>query len=168
MSKDRKTSKASAVDGEQQILDAFVESREDWRLALAAHRLAPPDTGFAGRLKGLAEAAERQASAFSAAALDYEWGPYEPEDIEPGDTEPEDTQADKPPYELQPNTGRRGPHRLWQNFDNAVAQLNQATLGHDMLAVANAYGDLAEAAAHLAKAVEAEDVVSIPRARRSA
>jgi hypothetical protein len=59
---------------------------------------------------------------------------------------------------------------LWRRFDGAVAELNRAATGTDLLAVAGAYEELAAVAAKLAVAVESEDLASglLPRRRRSA
>ncbi len=112
--------------------------------------MAPPDAGFAARLAGLAAAADEQARVNRAAAADYEWVPYS---------------TGRPPYELLPDTGRRGPQNLWQRFDAAVAQLGTASEGEDMIEVADAYEALAAAAARLAQAIEREDRAGTPRAR---
>ncbi len=78
----------------------------------------------------------------------------------------------RPPYELQPGTGRRRPEGLWPRFDEAVRQLNIAATGQNMLDVARAYDEFGAAAAALAEAVEREDGASSrqprTRARRSA
>jgi hypothetical protein len=63
----------------------------------------------------------------------------------------------QPPYELRPGTGRRGPEELWARFDAAVASLNRAITGSDAAQVADAFGEMAEAANALAAAVVAED-----------
>jgi hypothetical protein len=149
-----KRSKSSG-DEDDPALAELRASLTDWTSALQAHRMAPPDPGFSARLNRLAAAASEQARAYRAAAADYEWVPYA---------------AGKPPYELLPNTGRRGPQNLWQRFDTAVAQLGAASEGEDMSAVADAYEALAAAAARLAQAIEREDHAGSPRvrARRSA
>ena len=49
--------------GGDQAQAAFREAQEEWRGALAAHRLAPPDAGFSARLAGLAVAARAEAQA---------------------------------------------------------------------------------------------------------
>jgi hypothetical protein len=89
----------------------------------------------------------------------FEWPPHRPS-------------ATKPPYELQPGTGRRGPGELWRRFDDAVDELNRAATGSDLLAVASAYDQLADAATELAEAVERDDrsngLLVERRARRSA
>ncbi len=155
MSKTSKARKAGTVEDER-ILDEFREGLAGWSRALQAHRLAPPDAGFSARLVELAQAAGEQARVYAAAAPDYEWVPYS---------------AGEPPYELQPDSGRRGPQKHWQHFDQAVARLGAATEGQDMLEVAAAYQDLAAAASALAQAVEREDRAGQrprARARRSA
>lgn len=149
MSKAGKTSKASRAGDDERVLAEFRESIDGWHGALEAHRLAPPDAGFSVRLTGLAQAAGEQARVYRTAASDYEWVPHN---------------AGQPPYELQPETGRRGPQNLWRRFDDAVEALGHATEGDDMLAVAVAYEELATAAAKLAQAVEREDRSS-PRTR---
>jgi hypothetical protein len=63
----------------------------------------------------------------------------------------------KPPYELQPGTGRRGPADLWERFDEAVAELHRVSEGRSLRAVARAYVELADVASELAAAVERED-----------
>jgi hypothetical protein len=131
------------VDSEQ----AFQEAREVWRSALREHVLAPPDSGFCARIANLATAAARRATACEAAHKDgYEW--------------PAARGGAKPPYELQPGTGRRGPAALWERFDEAVAELDRVSEGRSMRAVGRAYAELAELAAELAKAVEREDRAS--------
>jgi hypothetical protein len=133
----------------------FRDAQERWRDALAAHRLAPPDAGFSGRLSGLADAARVEANACRVAdAAGFEWPPHR-------------ASSSAPPYELQLGSGRRGPAELWRRFDAVVSELNRAATGADLLAVAVAYEELAEVAGELAVAVEREDRASgvLPRAR---
>ena len=137
---------------------AFRAAQQLWRCALEAHRLAPPDAGFSARLSGLAGAARAEAEACRAAdGAGFEWPPHR-------------ASSSAPPYELQPGSGRRGPETLWRRFDGAVTELNRAATGTDLVAVAVAYEELAEAADELAVTVEREDRASglLPRARRSA
>ena len=143
------------VSPEEQAQRAFREAQEEWRRALESHRLAPPDAGFSGRLSALAVAAAAEAEACREAdAAGFEWPPHR-------------ASANKPPYELQPGTGRRGPEELWRVFDAAVAELNGAATGTDLIEVATAYDALAAAAGELASAIEHEDRTSglLPRAR---
>ena len=148
-----KRGKPSAVDDDDQALAELRASGDGWVAAIEAHRMAPPDAGFGARLAGLSLAAGEQARVYRAAASDFEWVP---------------SSGGKPPYELLPDTGRRGPERLWQRFDAAVARLGAATEGEDMIEVADAYEDLAAAAIELSKAIEREDTASSQRPRTQA
>jgi hypothetical protein len=71
---------------------------------------------------------------------------------------------------LQPGSGRRGPEALWALFDAAVAALNRAGAGIDLIEVARAHELLADAAAQLAAEVDREDRASgllpLPRRQR--
>lgn len=129
-----------------QILRAVRQAGSGWADAMRAHKLAPPDPGFAARLHALAEAAAREQVAWEHAhAAGMQWRPV------PG------AEQAQPPYELRTGTGRRGPQELWQRFDAAVAGLNQAITGSNAAVVADAFGELAEAATEVARAVELED-----------
>jgi hypothetical protein len=117
--------------------------------------LAPPDAGFSARLAALSAASAAEAAACrQAESAGFEWPPHR-------------SASDKPPWELQPGSGRRGPAELWRAFDGAVAELGRAAIGTDLLEVAGAYETLAEAAGELALAVEREDRAAgaLPRAR---
>jgi hypothetical protein len=136
---------------------AFADARAVWRAALREHVLAPPDAGFSARIAGLAAAARQRAEACEAAYRDgFEWPPARG--------------GAKPPYELQPGTGRRGPEKLWARFDEAVAELDRVSEGRSLRAVGRAYAELADIASKLADAVEREDRASgllpVPRRRR--
>jgi hypothetical protein len=126
---------------------AFQEARRVWREALRGHVLAPPDARFSARLSALAAAAKQRAAACEAAYRDgFEW--------------PAARGGAKPPYELQPGTGRRGPGELWERFDEAVAELDRVSEGRSIRAVGRAYSELAEVASELAAAVERDDRVN--------
>jgi hypothetical protein len=60
----------------------------------------------------------------------------------------------RPPYELRPGTGRRGPGELWARFDEAVAGLNEGGAGESLADVVAAYAAVSEAAGALADALE--------------
>jgi hypothetical protein len=129
-----------------QIMRAVRQAGNDWAEAMRAHKLAPPDAGFAARLRVLSEAAGNEQVAWEHAhAAGLLWRPI------PGAEQAE------PPYELRPGTGRRGPAELWARFDEAVVGLNRAITGSDAAVVADAFGELSEAAAGLADAVSRED-----------
>jgi len=138
----------------------FAEAQRRWGEAVHAHTVAPPDGGFSSRLAALAQAAAAEAVICRKAhAAGFEWPPH--------------NSASKQPYELRPGSGRRGPESLWLRFDAAVAELNRAGAGRDLIDVARAHELLAEAAGQLAVEVERQDLASgllpVPlRQRRSA
>lgn len=125
---------------------AVRHASDGWAEAMRAHKLAPPDAGFAERLRNLAEAAGNEQVAWEHAhAAGLLWRPV------PG------AENANPPYELRPGTGRRGPAPLWERFDAAVSRLNHAITGSSAAAVADAFGEFAETAGALAEAVGADD-----------
>jgi hypothetical protein len=129
-----------------EVMRAVRQAGSDWSHAMRAHVLAPPDPGFAHRLRHLAEAAAREQAAWEHAhTAGLMWRPI------PG------AERAEPPYELRPGTGRRGPAPLWARFDAAVAALNVAISGSDAAAVADAFGEMSAAAGALADAVAQED-----------
>jgi hypothetical protein len=129
-----------------QIMRAVRHAGSEWAQAMRAHKLAPPDAGFATRLRALADAAADEQVAWEHAhGAGLLWRPI------PG------AETAEPPYELRPGTGRRGPNELWARFDRAVAELNRAITGSDAAAVADAFGELSDAAGALADAVARED-----------
>src|SRR5438270_14053465 len=128
-----------------QIMRAVRHASSAWADAMRAHKLAPPDAGFASRLRSLAEAAEREQVTWEHAhAAGLLWRPIA------------GAENAQPPYELRPGTGRRGPAELWERFDAAVQDLNHAIAGTNVVGVASSFGELASAAGALADAVEAE------------
>jgi hypothetical protein len=151
---------STATAAEKRARAAFRDAQARWREALDAHRRAPPDAGFSARLVVLSEAAHAEAEACREAdAAEFAWPPHR-------------ASSSEPPYELRPGSGRRGPHELWRRFDAAASDLSRAAAGTDILAVADAYAELGEAAGDLAAEVKREDEASgllqRRRARRSA
>jgi hypothetical protein len=129
-----------------QIMRAVRQAGSDWADAMRAHKLAPPDAGFANRMRALSEAAANEQVAWEHAhAAGLMWRPI------PG------AESAEPPYELRPGTGRRGPPELWAGFDETVVALNHAITGSSAADVADAFGELSEAAGALATAVAGED-----------
>jgi hypothetical protein len=130
----------------EQIARAVREASSAWAEAMRAHKLAPPDAGFAARLRALAHAAEiEQVTWEHAQAAGLLWRPV------PG------AENAEPPYELRPGTGRRGPQEMWERFDTAVGRLNHAIAGTSAADVAEAFGEISAAAASLAGVVAEED-----------
>jgi hypothetical protein len=137
-----------------QVMRRVRQASTAWADAMRAHKLAPPDLGFAARLRALSDAAASEQVAWEHAhAAGLLWRPV------PG------AEGAEPPYELRPGTGRRGPEELWIRFDSAVATLNRAITGSDAAAVADAFGEISEAAATLADAVTRADETASPRPR---
>ncbi len=140
-----------------QIMRAVRQAGNDWAEAMRAHKLAPPDSGFAARLGALAEAAGREQVAWEHAhAAGLMWRPI------PG------AETAEPPYELRPGTGRRGPAELWARFDAGVVGLNRAITGSDAAQVADGFGELSEVATALAEAVARDDETAGRGASRTA
>ncbi|MGA2471600.1 MAG: hypothetical protein ABSG64_13040 [Solirubrobacteraceae bacterium] len=137
----------------------FAATQKEWSEVLTEHRMAPPDHGFAARLSKLARVLRAEAVICRrAAAAGFGWPP---------------TKADTPPpYELQRNTGRRGPLELWRRFDQALDQLTRAVGEPDLETVAAAFGKLGDITEELAVAVAREDAArtttSSTQQRRSA
>jgi hypothetical protein len=128
------------------IMRAVRQAGNNWAQAMRAHKLAPPDLAFASRLRALADAAASEQVAWEYAhAAGLLWRPVVGAD------------RAEPPYELRPGTGRRGPPEMWARFDAAVGGLNRAITGSDASMVADAFGELSEAAGALADAVARED-----------
>jgi hypothetical protein len=138
-----------------EVLGEWQKGMLGWAAAVEAHKLAPPDDGFAARLRALSEGASEAARVSRTAnAAGFEWPPARKADSEP-------------PYELRPDTGRRGPQALWRRFDQAVLQLRVMAAGTDMLEVAGAFEAIAATARELAQAVEGEDRGPARRRSRS-
>ncbi len=111
---------------------------------MRAHEQAPPDPGFRDRLRALADAAAAMRDAHARALqAGLAWRPVA------------DSERARPPYELRPGTGRRGPTEPWTRFDAAVQQLNQAGAGDNLRDVVDAYAAVAQAASELADALQA-------------
>jgi len=129
-----------------QVMRRVRQASNDWAEAMRAHKLAPPDRDFSARLAALADAAANEQVAWEHAhAAGLIWRPV------PG------AEGAEPPYELRAGTGRRGPRELWDRFDSSVATLNRAITGSDAAAVADAFGEMSDAARALAEAVARED-----------
>ena len=118
------------------------EARASWSGAMRAHEQAPPDPGFRDRLRSLAAAAAAMRDAHARALqAGLAWQPVA------------DSERARPPYELRPGTGRRGPTELWSHFDAAVQQLNEAGAGDNLADVVDAYAAVAQTASQLADAL---------------
>ena len=135
---------ARAGGAKDDAWSAVRDAQSAWAGAMRSHELAPPDAGFRDRLRALSEAADAM-RATHARALEagLAWRPVE------------GSERARPPYELRPGTGRRGPEQLWERFDAAVERLNHAGAGDSLADLVAAFAAVAEAAAALADALQA-------------
>jgi hypothetical protein len=115
-----------------------------WGDALEASVEAPPDEGFAQRVRAIANAAEQEAAALRHAdLLGLAHRPH------PG------ARNMQLSHELRPGArARRGPLESWERFDGAVAELGEALEGVALSAIARAFGELSDAARDLAAEIE--------------
>jgi hypothetical protein len=118
-----------------------------WSEALEASAEAPPDDGFAQRVRAIANAAEQEAAAHRQADL-----------LGLGHQPHPGARNMQLSYELRPGSrSRRGPPELWERFDTAVAELGEAFEGVALSAIARAFGHLSEVARELAHEIERID-----------
>ena len=133
-----------AAGAKEHAWTSVADARASWSGAMRAHEQAPPDPGFRDRLRALAEAAAAMRDAHDRALqAGLAWRPVA------------DSERARPPYELRPGTGRRGPTELWTRFDAAVQQLNHAGGGDNLADVVDAYAAVARAASELADELQA-------------
>jgi hypothetical protein len=118
-----------------------------WGDALEASVQAPPDHGFAQRVRAIANAAEQEAAALRHAdQLGIAHRPH------PGASNMQLS------HELRPGAAsRRGPLELWERFDAAVAELGDSLEGVALSAIARAFGELSDVARELAAEIERID-----------
>jgi len=128
-----------------------------WGEALEASAEAPPDLGFAQRVRAIANAAEQEAAALRYADhLGLGKRPYA------------GGRNMWLSYELRPGArSRRGPPEFWERFDQAVADLGEAFEGVALSAVARAFGELSAAARELSAEIERIDSQAAVRRRAS-
>ena len=126
-----------------------------WGDALDASVEAPPDDGFAQRVRAIANAAEQEAAALRHAdMLGLAHRPH------PG------ARNMQLSHELRPGArSRRGPVELWERFDDAVADLGEALEGVALSAIARAFGELSDVARELATEIERLDSRAAARRR---
>lgn len=105
-----------------------------WSDAQAASENAPPDPDFPDRLHALAVAAHAESRALAQAASVPRmiWTPL------PGGRDFTIS------HELRPGANRPGSAAMWREFDHRVQRLGLAMEGHDTLAIAARWRDLAD------------------------
>jgi hypothetical protein len=118
-----------------------------WRVAIEESAFAPPDDGFADRLREISAAARVEAAVLeeAAAAPELRWNLI-----------PDGTAAKRLSYELRPGGNRPGPGELWDRFDEIVAGVVRAQAGTDFAAIADGFRTLGELTGELADAVDRE------------
>jgi hypothetical protein len=105
--------------------------------------LAPPDPGFAARIRAIASGAEQEAAAFRTAdAAGLAWPPL-----------PVAREMNLS-YELRRGGTRPGPIELWERFDAAVVELGVALEGVALSAIARGFTNLVDSAHTLADEIE--------------
>ena len=110
-----------------------------WNAALEASEFAPPDPGFAGRVRGVADASEQEAAALRLADMSgVGWNPVP------------NARRMRLSYELRPGGNRPGPAALWEQFDGAVERLGVAMEGVAVSAVGRAFRELSDVARAIA------------------
>ena len=126
-----------------------------WGDALEASVEAPPDDGFAQRIRAIANAAEQEAAALRHAdTLGLAHRPHA------------GARNMQLSHELRPGApSRRGPLELWDRFDTVVAELGEALEGVALSAIARAFGELSNVARELADAIERLDAPGAARRR---
>jgi excisionase family DNA binding protein len=136
------------------VMRAAVKDLQDagavWDAALDASEKAPPDPGFVGRLRAIAEAAERQRDALDRAQAipGFTWKPVA------------DTENMILSNELRPGANRPGPEPLWDSFDRTVDRLALAMEGNYASLVYDEYRELASVLREIIEALEASAVRS--------
>jgi hypothetical protein len=135
---------ARATAAKDEAWSAARDAQSAWAGAMRSHELAPPGAEFRLRLRALSDAAEAMRDSHTRALeAGLAWRPIKRSD------------RARPPYELRPGTGRRGPEHLWARFDAAADQLNQAGANDSLADIVAAYAAVSEAASALADALEA-------------
>ncbi len=95
----------------------------EWRDALRASALAPPDPGFVVRINDIADAAARKAAALENVGDEAPGAWWQRQSGLPGGVLS---------YELRPGGSRPGPAELWARFDRAVDELGRAMGEHSV------------------------------------
>ena len=120
-----------------------------WRAAIEQSEFAPPDDGFADRLRDISVAALAEATALEMAAGSprLRWNPVPDSDAIRHLTD-----------ELRPGANRPGPRELWDQFDDVVTDLGHAQAGTDLAAIAHGFRMVGELTAQIAAAVDEERI----------
>lgn len=115
--------------------------------AFAASAYPPPSPGYLDRTRRLADGCEHMAATMLNASkvAGVQW------------VGRSNFRVDSFPYELRPGGNRPGAEELWQDFDAVLERFVIATSGTDLVAVANAFRELADALLDVADELERDD-----------
>jgi hypothetical protein len=142
------------TDDAQLAIEQLQMADGRWEQALDASSFAPPDAGFAARVRAVADASEQEAAAFRFAdSLGLGWRSRI------------GARNMNLSYELRRDGNRRGDPKLWERFDHAVATLGAALEGVALSAIARAFAQLADVARDLADEIDRVDTHPISRRR---
>ena len=127
-----------------------------WRAAIGDSVYAPPDEGFADRLRAIARAAVAEAAVMLEAAEvpELRWDPTPRRG------------GISLSYELRPDGHRPGSAPLWVEYDGVLAQIADAQAGTDYIPIAEGFQALADVLERLADSVDVERGVDIDQSRR--
>jgi hypothetical protein len=131
-------------------LDEMKRADALWRAGIDASAFAPPDPGFASRVRAIAEGAAVEAAALRRAAgvPALRWNPAP-------------VTVRRLSYELRPGGNRPGRPELWQRLDGCVERLVMAQAGMSFDAIADAFSHLSEVMHEIADELddEADDLI---------
>jgi excisionase family DNA binding protein len=108
-------------------------AESEWREAVHASAMAPPDPGFVVRISEIADAAARKAAALENLGDEAPGAWWQRQSSLPGGVLS---------YELRPGANRPGPAELWATFDQAVDELGRAMAEHSVPAEQHALESL--------------------------
>ncbi len=151
-----RSSRAGTVARAQAMMDpaamreaimGMQESEGEWDAAVEASNNAPPDPGFAGRIRAVAAASTQRAESLMRAdrITGFLWKP-QPE-------APEILRS----HELRRGANRPGPAALWRRFDMTIERLSIAVQGNVFSLVADEFHEIASVLEEIADALDGEE-----------
>jgi excisionase family DNA binding protein len=125
-------------------IKAMQEAEAVFDTAVEASNNAPPDPGFARRVRAVAQASLQQAEALNEASLipGFRWTPVS------------DPQPVIRSHELRPGGNRPGPPLKWRSYDMAVERLSIAAQGNVISLVADEFREIGTVLNEIAEELE--------------
>jgi excisionase family DNA binding protein len=125
-------------------IKAMQEAEAVFETAVEASDNAPPDPGFARRVRAVAQASLQQAEALNEASLipGFRWTPVS------------DPQPVIRSHELRPGGNRPGPPHKWRSYDMAVERLSIAAQGNVISLVADEFREIGTVLGEIAEELE--------------